>query len=205
VINDEKLQLELLELPREGRTPGPNQAKNAMTTDEGVRERLTFLQGQGQAQIVYANLLSLPFGNGLLYVQPVYVRPNNANAFPLNRLVLVSYGTQVGYGDSLAAALADVVRKGAAANPQQPEQPQQPPPPEQPQQPPALPGDVAAAAAKIQAAIDKLQAAQQAGDFAAYGAALAELNAAVEEFEAAQQGNSGGGSTSPSPTPSPTG
>jgi uncharacterized membrane protein (UPF0182 family) len=139
----------------------------------------------------------------LLYVQPVYVKSANVNAFPLMRLVLVSYGTQVGFGDSLSAAIADLVEKGAA-NPSQPTQPTHTAQPTQPTQP-ALPGDLAAAADKIQAAIEKLRAAQASGDFVAQGQALAELDAAVKEFEAAQA-RANGATPSPSPpAPSPTG
>ena len=45
--------------------------------------------------------------------------------------------------------------------------------------------EMAAAIAKIDAAMEKLRATSP-GDFAAYGAALAELDAALKEFDAAQ-------------------
>ena len=44
------------------------------TTTE-ARSQITLLGGQrNQAQVVYGNLLSLPYGGGLLYVQPVYLQ-----------------------------------------------------------------------------------------------------------------------------------
>ena len=63
---------------------------------------------------------------------------------------------------------------------------------------------MAAAIAKIDAALGKLRAAQQAGDFTAYGQALAELEAATKEFEAAQA-RASGATPAPTPSPSPTG
>jgi uncharacterized membrane protein (UPF0182 family) len=105
------------------------------------------------------------------------------------RLVVASYGSQVGFDSTLQGAIKNLVAKGG-------EQPQTP---NQPNQPPELTPELAAAAAKIQAAIDKLQAAQQSGDFKTQGEALAELDAAMKEFEAAS-----GGSGTPAPTPSPT-
>ncbi|HEX6872922.1 MAG TPA: UPF0182 family protein, partial [Micromonosporaceae bacterium] len=193
-------KLELLELPRDNRIPGPGQAQQNMVNDGQARQQINLLQGQGnQATVVYANLLSLPYGGGLLYVQPLYVKSANVqNAYPLMRLVLVSYGSSVGFAPTLQGAIDELVKKGA----QSPTPPNQPNQPTTPTQPPTS-GELGAAAAKIQAAIDRLQAAQKAGDFTAYGQALTELNNAVREFEAAQaRANS---SASPTPSPSPTG
>ena len=63
---------------------------------------------------------------------------------------------------------------------------------------------MAAAAAKIDAAIAKLHAAQVAGDFAAQGQALAELDAATKEFQAALA-KANGSTPAPSTSPKPTG
>ncbi len=67
-------KIRLLELPRDGSVPGPpGQVNNNMTTDSKVAEEFTLL-GRGGAQIVRANLLALPVGDGMLYVQPVYLQ-----------------------------------------------------------------------------------------------------------------------------------
>jgi uncharacterized membrane protein (UPF0182 family) len=202
VLTDQGPKLELLELPREGRIPGPGQAYQNMVNDTDTRQKITLL-GQGSSQVVYGNLLSLPYGGGLLYVQPVYLKSSNvSNPYPLMRLVLVSYGSTVASAGTLDEAIKGLVAKGQAAS----GAPAANPPPGQN---PAAPGagtvlspELAAAASKLSAAIAKAQAAQASGDFAAYGAALGELNTAMNEFLAAQQRAS---ATSPSPTPSPTG
>jgi hypothetical protein len=67
-----------------------------------------------------------------------------------------------------------------------------------------LSGDVAAAAAKIDAAINRLHAAQAAGDFVAQGQALADLDAATKEFQAALA-KANGTAPAPSTSPKPTG
>ncbi len=94
-----QLNLELLELPRENRIPGPVQAYQALTNgDDAARQQINLLQAGNQARVVYGNLLSLPYANGMLYVQPVYVESVNVQSpFPLMRLVLVSYGSTVGF------------------------------------------------------------------------------------------------------------
>jgi uncharacterized membrane protein (UPF0182 family) len=178
-----------------------------MANDTEARSQITLLGGQqNQAQVVYGNLLSLPYGGGLLYVQPVYLKSNVANAYPLMRLVLVSYGTVVGFADTLQGAINKLLDKAAVAPPTGEQ-----PPPEQPTQPtqPTNPGvgaltpEMATAIGKIDAAMEKLRATSP-GDFAAYGAALAELDAALKEFEAAQAAAAGSGATPPPATPSPT-
>jgi uncharacterized membrane protein (UPF0182 family) len=201
VLTDQGPKLELLELPREGRIPGPGQAQQLMVNDNDVRARITLLSGQGQAQVVYGNLLSLPYAGGLLYVQPVYVKSNVANAYPLMRLVLVSFGSTVGFSDSLGGAIQQLVQKGQG----QPTTEQPPPNNGQPPttgQNPVVSADLLAAAAKVDAAITKVQQAQASGNFAAYGTALAELQAAMTEFKAAEARAS---APSPTPSPSPTG
>jgi uncharacterized membrane protein (UPF0182 family) len=194
--------LEVLELPREGRTPGPGQAQQNMANDPAARSELNLLQGQGsQSQLVYGNLLSLPFGGGMLYVQPVYLKSSNVTSpFPLMKKVLVSYGEQVAFADTLPQAIAQLVEKGG--QPTQPNPPDEPNQPNQPNQPPVS-GDLAAAAAKIQSAIDALEAAQRTGDPEAWGKAVKDLNTAVKEFEAAQQ--KAGVTPSPTASPGPTG
>jgi hypothetical protein len=199
-------RLEVLELPREGRIPGPGQAQQLMANDTAARSQITLLGGQAnQASVVYGNLLSLPYGGGLLYVQPVYLKSNVENAYPLMRLVLVSYGNLVGFDASLQGAINNLLEKAGEATPsgQQPP-PTQPTQPTQPTEPSTLSPEMAAAIAKIDAAMEKLRTVAP-GDFAAYAAALAELDTALKEFDAAQAA-AGNGGTAPSPaaTPSPT-
>jgi uncharacterized protein len=136
----------------------------------------------------------------MLYVQPVYVKSANANAYPLMRLVLVSYGSQVGNGTSLADAIANLLSKGSSGPPATgPPAAGQPPPTTG--TPTVLTGDLATAAAKIDAAIEKLRQAQVSGDFAAQGQAMADLDAATKEFEAAAKA----AGVNPSATAIPTG
>ena len=201
VLNPDGPKLELLELPREGRIPGPGQAQQNMANDTEARSRITLL-GQGSTQVVYGNLLSLPYGGGMLYVQPVYLKSSNvANPYPLMKLVLVSYGTTVAYGDTLDAAIQALVKKAGAPTTGQPppggDTGQANPPPSSGSASPEL----LAAAQKLDAAITKVQQAQQAGDFAAYGSALAELQTAMNEFKAAQAKASSAPPASPSPSP----
>jgi uncharacterized protein len=195
-------RLELLELPRENRIPGPIQAQQNMANDSEARQRINLLQAGQGAQVVYANLLSLPYAEGLLYVQPVYVKSANvANPFPKMSLVLVSYGSTVGFADTLQGAIAELVRKGGTQAPPGEETPNQPPPTTGP---PVQNAELSAAIAKIDTALAKLSAAYKTGDFNQIGVATAELDRAIKEYRAIEARLNGGGGTGATPTASPT-
>ena len=71
------------------------------------RQVLNLLSQQG-SQVIKGNLLTLPVGGGLLYVQPVYVQSSSGTQYPLLRKVLVSFGDKIGFADTLKEALNQV-------------------------------------------------------------------------------------------------
>ena len=84
--------------------PGPGQVQNSFNTDTEVANQLALLQ-RGDTEVKLGNLLTLPVGGGLLYVQPVYVQASTGTSFPLLRKVLVSFGDAVAFEDTLDQAL----------------------------------------------------------------------------------------------------
>ncbi|WP_230673903.1 UPF0182 family membrane protein [Rathayibacter sp. Leaf248] len=96
--------LRLLELPKDDTVPGPGQVQNAFTTDPTVANELNILS-RGDTTVTRGNLLTLPVGGGLLYVQPIYVRSNGDTSFPLLQKVLVAFGDDIAFEDTLDAAL----------------------------------------------------------------------------------------------------
>ena len=199
---DGKPKLEVLELPDQTVVSGPVQVHQQMTTNGAIRQELSTLNADGKAQVQYGNLLSLPFGNGMLYVEPVYVKTNQQDAYPVLQKVLLSYGDGGSYvtlANSLKDGIKQLVDMGKqAANGNPPTGPGANAPPSD-TQPPPLSGQLATAAAKVQAAIAEVKAAQQSGDFERYGRALKALDDATNAFLAAQKG-----ATAP-PAPGPSG
>ncbi|WP_203936348.1 UPF0182 family membrane protein [Spirilliplanes yamanashiensis] len=205
--------LEVLELPDQTAVLGPGQVHQTMTNAAAVRQELTLLQSN-QAQVQYGNLLSLPVGDGMLYVEPVYVRSNQANAVPLLQKVLMSYGDgrYVVLANDLSSGLKQLVDQSKQAAPPPPATGTPPPPAGQPTPtpttttpaPPPPLGDtsLAAAAARVDAAINEVKAAQASGDFARYGQALNNLQTAMADFQAAQR--AAGGTPAPTGAPAPT-
>ncbi|WP_402372178.1 UPF0182 family membrane protein [Isoptericola rhizosphaerae] len=99
--------LRLLELPRDSTVPGPGQVQNNFNSNPTISEQLNIL-GRGDSVVVRGNQLTLPVGGGLLYVQPVYIQSAEGTQFPLLRRVLVAFGDQTGYAETLDDALDQV-------------------------------------------------------------------------------------------------
>ena len=97
-------KLTLLRLPKQTTVPGPGQVQAQFDSDANVGQQLNLLR-QGQTEVISGNLLTLPVGGGLLYVQPVYVRSTGDTSYPLLRKILVSFGEKIAFEDTLDEAL----------------------------------------------------------------------------------------------------
>ena len=95
-------KLTLLTLPNN--VPGPGQVQSIFNTDTEVANQLALLK-RGDTTVQQGNLLTLPVGGGLLYVQPVYVKSSGETQYPLLRKVLVAFGERIAFEDTLDAAL----------------------------------------------------------------------------------------------------
>lgn len=107
-------KLRILRMPSNTSIPGPGQAQNNFQNKFSGELNLL---GLGNATVRYGNLLTLPFADGLVYVEPVYVQTAAAagqEPFPILKRVLVAYGSTVGSGNTLKDAL-DQVFSGKAA------------------------------------------------------------------------------------------
>ncbi|MCB2412103.1 UPF0182 family protein [Demequina sp. TTPB684] len=194
-------QFRLLELPRDATVSGPGQVQNQFRSDPEAQNVLNLLR-QGETDVINGNLLTLPVGGGLLYVQPVYVRSSQGTQFPLLQKVFVSFGDEVGFADTLSGALDQVFGSGATddipdptdpvdgQDPDEPAEPDEPTEPAEPVDPDASAAraDLRTALADAQQALLDGQDALTEGDFAAYGeaqAALAEALGRAAQAEAA--------------------
>ncbi|WP_309127987.1 UPF0182 family protein [Microbacterium sp.] len=105
-------QLRLLEIDTATTVPGPGQVQNTFDSDTAIADQLNVLT-LGNSEVKYGNLLTLPVGGGLLYVQPVFVQSSEGTKLPNLRKVLVAFGDRVAFEDTLTEAL-DVLFGGDA-------------------------------------------------------------------------------------------
>jgi uncharacterized membrane protein (UPF0182 family) len=96
---------------------GAGQAHNNILRDEKVASALRPYLNQGSAKALYGNLLTVPVGGGILYVEPIYTQRNEAQsgAFPVLTFVVVRFGDHVGISDTLQGALDQVFSGDAGA------------------------------------------------------------------------------------------
>jgi hypothetical protein len=163
--------IRILTLPKSTVIPGPGLVANAFEGNTEVSTKLSLLRGGGSS-VVLGNLLTLPVGNGLLYIEPVYTQAKKEPNYPILNSVIVSFGDKIAYKPTLAEALDALF--GAGATPITSPGPGSSPSPTSP--PPTSSNAITSA----QQAYDDMQAALRRGDFKAYGEALERLKAALD-------------------------
>ena len=100
-------KLTVLQLPQGSQqTPGPVLVQQAFNSNQVISNFVTTRQTNGRSQVIYGNLLTLPTANGLLYIEPLYIRGVSASASPQLGQILVWFANRVGSGQTLADALA---------------------------------------------------------------------------------------------------
>jgi uncharacterized membrane protein (UPF0182 family) len=176
-------KITVLQLPRSTNVAGPSQVASNFEAKPEVANSLSLLR-QGGSDVVLGNLLTLPVGGGLLYVQPVYVRATaNSAAYPLLQKVLVSFGDQIGFDNDLKGALDQVFGGnsgttsnvgGSGANTSSGTDEEN------------ANNAIANALASAKQALADGQAALAKGDFTAYGRAQDRLKSAIASAIAAQ-------------------
>jgi uncharacterized protein len=175
-------QVHAFEFPAGENVDGPVQVFARMNQDPNFSRERTLL-GQTGSTVAFGDLLIIPIEKSFLYVTPVFVISNQANAIPELKRVLVVHGGAVTLGNTLPEALAASFGRAA-------------PPTEQPPgQPPT--GQVAELLAQAVRHFQAADEALKAGNLATY---QTEINAAIALV---QQANSAAQSSSPSPGASP--
>jgi len=169
-------KIKVLQLQRSTNIAGPSQVSSNFEAKPEVATSLSLLR-QGGSNVELGNLLTLPVGGGLLYVQPVYVRATaNTAAYPLLQKVLVSFGDQIGYADTVKGALDQVfggnAGQGSGTTPGSTTGTKSDTP---------LTATVAEALARAKQALSDGQAALTKGDFTAYGKAQDALKQAISD------------------------
>ncbi len=205
---DDYGKLRMLVIDSSTTVPGPGQVQNTFDSDTNVSSQINILK-QGQSQVLNGNLLTLPVGGGLLYVQPVFVQSSGDTKLPQLRRVLVAFGNKIAFENTLSEALDSLFGGDSGANTGD----ETVTPTDQGSGTTGgtgggttVPtGDYAAALQEARDALNARQAALTSGDLAAFATQDARLTAAVQRLlDLETNGQGGTATTSPTPAPSET-
>lgn len=188
---DDYGKLTLLTLPKDNTVPAPGQVQNQFDSDPVVGRDLNLLS-QGGSEVQLGNLLTLPVGGGLLYVQPVYVQSSGGTQYPLLRKVLVAFGDEIAFEDTLDAALDSLFGGDSGADAGDGDVPVDPTDPTDPGEEPSEPGEgdlseLQQALADYQTALAAREAAYARNDLVAAAEADQQMQEAIERAIAASE------------------
>ena len=169
---------------------GPGLVFSRINSDKDFSEARTLL-GQGGSEVQFGDLLTIPIGDSILYVLPMYVRARQEAAVPELKLVMVVNGSSVSVATSLPPAIQEAT--GATTGGGVP--------------PPDGGGTVEQQVQRLLAqAVDHFSAADAAlrsGNLATYQSELEQAQQLVERANELIAGDTGKSSASPSPSASP--
>jgi len=111
---------------------GPTQIEARIDQNAQLSGQFTLWNQQG-SRVIRGHLLVIPMGRSLIFVEPIYLQAQRS-PMPELRLVVLATQEKLAYGETFAAAMANLFGEAAAQTPSPPSG--QPPPAEGAPQPP---------------------------------------------------------------------
>jgi uncharacterized membrane protein (UPF0182 family) len=106
-------RLAVYKFPRQSLVFGPNQIVNRINQDTEVARQISLWDQRG-SEVLRGELLVIPIGGSLIYVQPLYLRAQGGRIPELKRVVAAHEG-RVAMAETLDAALAALFGRGVGA------------------------------------------------------------------------------------------
>ena len=175
---------------------GPAQIEARIDQDPTISAQIT-LWNQSGSSVVRGNLIVVPVGDTLMYLQPVYLQ-STSSSFPEFQRIVVASPTSVVWGPTLSDAL-NLIISGSGGGPVATPTPGPTATPgpgvtPSPTLGPGLPTDVPGLIAYANAHFEAAQAALRNGDFATYGREIDLVRVALGQLDVL---------AGPTPAPSP--
>lgn len=181
-------ELLVYEFPKQKQIYGPAQIEALIDQNPEISAQLS-LWGQHGSDVIRGDLLVVPAGKSLLYVQPLYIKAERGEMPELKR-VIVSTGGRVAWADTFGDALERLVGQkiiggATAAAASIPSQRAAATPSlfETAKKEVANKTGISALAKHAQELYDLAQRAQRDGDWALYGSKIKELGRVLAELE----------------------
>lgn len=175
--------------PSDSTTLGPAQIQARINQDSTISAQFTLWSRAGSS-VVRGDLLVLPMGDSILYVEPIFLR-STESSFPEFKRVILASQNRLAFAETVEQGIRQLLGEAAV------------PPPEGGDGGGGgggeLPSDVTALVAGAQQLYDEAQAALQSGDLGAYQAKIDELARVIARLGELV------GTPAPSPSASPAG
>jgi uncharacterized membrane protein (UPF0182 family) len=146
--------------PSGSTTPGPAQIQARINQDSTVSAQFT-LWSQAGSSVVRGNLLVLPMGDSILYVEPIFLQ-STQSPFPEFKRVILAGQNRLVFADTVEHGISELLGETSA-------------PPTDSGGGGVLPSDVASLVADAQRLYNAAQAALAAGDLGTYQARIDDL------------------------------
>jgi uncharacterized membrane protein (UPF0182 family) len=104
-------ETDVFRFPSESNIFGPAQVEAQIDADPVISSQIT-LWNQSGSQVVRGNLIVVPVGDSLIYLQPVYLQ-SQSSKFPAFQRIVVASPTNITWGSSLQEALTLLLAKQA--------------------------------------------------------------------------------------------
>jgi uncharacterized membrane protein (UPF0182 family) len=173
--------LRVYRLSRQSLVFGPTQIENRINQNTEISQQVSLWDQRG-SEVLWGDLLVIPIGTSLLYVQPLYLRAAGGKIPELKRVV-VAYQNSVAMNATLDGALAQLF--GGSAPPRE----EVPPEPARSELTPQN-ATLSAFVAEARTHYDNAIAAQRAGDWARYGQEIKELGDVLARMSAGKAARS---------------
>lgn len=161
--------------PKERRVYGPSQIENLIQQDTDITEQFA-LWDRGGSRVIRGNLLMIPLGDSMLYVEPVFLQAVEGGLPELKR-VIVSTGEQIAMEPTLAESIAAIFGTEEPPDTTETEPPVTPEPEEEP-----LAAEIAELIAEAQQHYEQAQQYLRDGDWAGYGREMEALEAVLAQL-----------------------
>ena len=167
---------------------GPAQIEARIDQDPIISAQIT-LWNQSGSSVVRGNLIVVPIGNALVYLQPVYLQ-STSSSFPEFQKIVVASPTSIVWANTLSDALSKllIAQGGGGTTPTPSPGPTASPgpgasgTPAPSSSPGSLPSDVNGLVGYANTHFDLAQQALRSGDFATYGAEMDKVQAALKRL-----------------------
>jgi len=166
--------------PKERLVYGPSQIENRIGQDTVITEQLA-LWGRGGSRVIRGNLLLIPLGKSILYVEPVFLQAE-AGGLPQMKRVIVVAGEQIAMELTLAESLTAIFLPEFLSGDEAPPTEVVVEPPTLPEPEESVAADIANLIEEAQLHYNQAQQYLQAGDWAGYGRELDALETVLSQL-----------------------